>query len=92
MCPWETFRQAALSLIDLDCVQEPLRTTVSSIMGSGKGDDDSVNRGYEDYKVILVTGAVLIVAFAAIFGLYVYNSKKGVGRDDTIPIFNSDLS
>lgn len=77
MCPWETFRDIALSAINSNCINEPLKTTVNELSYSpsaSSADDDKY--GFEDYKVILVTGAVCIAIFAIIAGGVFYWKRR----------------
>ena len=76
MCPWETFREVALSVIEKDCINEPLQSTIKGLSYTSSGDDGDDDRGYEDYKVILVTAAVSIVIFVAATSGFVMWKKK----------------
>lgn len=73
MCPWETFREVALTAINSDCILEPLQSTVKDMSTSStNGRSDNDKNGYEDYKVILVTAAVCIAIFGLVVGCVAY--------------------
>lgn len=80
LCPWETFREVALSVINSDCINEPFQSTVKEMSGesstsSNGGDDDKY--GFEDYKVILVTVAICIAVFGLLaFGYMTWNHRR----------------
>jgi hypothetical protein len=77
MCPWEVFREVALQLINLNCIEEPLQSTVKAMAGENAANsEDDNNNDYEDWKVILVTISVSICVFALFFAGYVFWSKK----------------
>lgn len=75
-CPWEIFKEIALSVIETDCINAPLQGTVKRMSSTSSGDEDDDKYGFEDYKVILVTGAVCIVIFAVGLAAYSYFRRK----------------
>jgi hypothetical protein len=78
------FKDIALTITGTTCLEEPLKSTVTSMMSSSdsstytsSGGNDG---GYEDWKVVLVTATVCLgVAAIAGFVYHRYRSEKDSG-------------
>lgn len=83
-CPWETFKEIALSSVDLNCIQEPLRSSTaelyeqSTALPTDGGDDDDTD---DLWLAVGLTAAACTVFFLLlqvklfIVGFYYYKSR-----------------
>lgn len=94
LCPFEAFKDIALTITGSDCLEEPLKSTVASMMkadDTGAGSGGSDNGGVEDIKVVLVTVAVCAaVAAVAAVAYQRFRSQRDSGRVRLRMIANSD--
>jgi hypothetical protein len=58
-CPWEQFKTIALSKINLDCIQEPLRATLTQLsspsQSPGAYDDDDEALFASPMEILIIT-------------------------------------
>ena len=86
-CPWDTFKEIALSSVDMSCIQEPLRSSVEGMYaevtgttGSNGGDDDET---LDVWMVIALTVAACTVFFLLLqFYLFQLQKNKNTPQHD----------
>lgn len=72
-CPWNRFVQVAIGSINLDCIQEPLRSTVASIYNGNDDGDDTI---FSDTTITIETISACIGAGVLIFAVSLYFCNK----------------
>ena len=78
-CPYETFKDLVLQAIDLNCVEEPLYSTLSSLSASDdKGGDNNNNDDGHPYEDPFIAVTVLLVLVSLISIYYIFIKKKEV--------------
>jgi hypothetical protein len=96
LCPYEMFKDIALTITGTTCLEEPLKSTVSSMMasdGSSGSGGSSDGGGYEDWKVVLVTAVVCLgVAALAAVAYRRYRSSDDAGTVRLVEIDSESLS
>ena len=72
------FREIALSVINSDCINEPLQSTVKEMSGASSDKSSYDDKyGYEDYKVILVTGAICFaITFLVLGAVWLWKKRQ----------------
>lgn len=85
-CPWEVFKEIALSRICMECVEEPLRTTSESLLAdvtgsSGEKDDDD-DSGWSALEIMSLVGIIVsAVALVVAAVLFYYSRHPNSSRD-----------
>lgn len=69
LCPWETFVNVALGVIDMKCVQQPLQSSAESMMPNEDGSDGK-GPASNDAEVVLITIAVCVIVLGSAFYLF----------------------
>ena len=59
-CPWEIFQEFSLSRVDINCIQEPLKSSVKSSISSFSHTTNST------YEILMI---VFLICFCIIIGL-----------------------
>lgn len=77
LCPWGTFVKVALGSLDAQCVQQPLRAHLDSLLAPGASSDGDKDDAWS-VKSGLVGGAVGLLVGAAGAFFFCRRERKGV--------------
>jgi hypothetical protein len=78
-CPWEQFKTIALSRLDLNCVQQPLRSTLAKLFDSTTSEEDDDQRLFASpYEILVITILCLFSTLLAV-GLILHLNGYRVG-------------
>eukprot|EP00602_Paraphysomonas_sp_CaronLab_P012895 CAMPEP_0185038310 /NCGR_PEP_ID=MMETSP1103-20130426/33824_1 /TAXON_ID=36769 /ORGANISM="Paraphysomonas bandaiensis, Strain Caron Lab Isolate" /LENGTH=399 /DNA_ID=CAMNT_0027576683 /DNA_START=325 /DNA_END=1524 /DNA_ORIENTATION=+ len=83
-CPWETFKSIALSSVDVNCIQDPLKSSVESMTDTGDSstDNDDDNGDWKDWELVALTAAVCIAVFILFQVAIYFYGKRATGGDN----------
>jgi hypothetical protein len=87
-CPYNTFKEIVLNVINIDCIEQPLANTLNAMNNNNNNDnndDDDV-----DYKA----GFAVIMTFFGIgvfYGMYIYYNAKTKQDDMSSTALNSSV-
>lgn len=78
-CPWEDFRSIVLSVIDVHCLQEPLKTSMASYLPRTEKKTDDSEPQFSEENLEVVISTIALFSFVMFF-VYVMVSSSIYGN------------